>query len=156
MFQNLRNQPGEKKFSDKEIEAKALEFLQPYLDKSVTELRMFDQHEKMHAFDNETVVFYRSYQGVPIFNQDYKVTIDIETGAVLGMFLSLTDGTETFADVSKVISPEAATRKYMKQNPLELKYAFPVVNDQIVREPVLTYTFEQEKATFIIDALKEG
>ncbi|MED1788006.1 hypothetical protein P4V47_10965 [Brevibacillus laterosporus] len=144
----------EKKFSDKELEEKALEFLQPHLDESVAELRMLSQHEKANPSDDESIVFYRSYQGVPIFDQIYKITLDVETGAVLGMFLSLTDGIETFADIREAVSPEEAARTHMKQNKVQLEYVFPMVNDQIVREPVLAYTFEKNVSN-TIDAVTQ-
>ncbi|MED1788004.1 hypothetical protein P4V47_10955 [Brevibacillus laterosporus] len=141
----------EKKLSDKEIEARALEFLQPYLDKNVTELRMDKKHDKNSAPD-ETVVFYRSYQGVPSFTQAYSVTVNVETGAIQGMYLSVTDGTETLADASKVISTEEAARIYLKQQPVKLEYAFPVSNNQIVKEPLLVYT-HNDNNTGTIDAI---
>ncbi|MCR8996240.1 YcdB/YcdC domain-containing protein [Brevibacillus laterosporus] len=137
----------EKKFSDKELEETALEFLQPYLDESVTEFRMLRQHQKGNPSGEESIVFYRSYQGVPIFDQTYKITIDVETKTVLGMFLSLSDGTETFADIRKALSSEEAARKYIEQNPVKLEYAFPMINGRIIREPVLAYTFEKNAST---------
>ncbi|OAJ73684.1 hypothetical protein AYJ08_12860 [Brevibacillus sp. SKDU10] len=143
----------EKKLSDKEIEAKALEFLQPYLDKDVTELRMNKKHKTINLTDaNETVVFYRSYQGIPGITQAYSVTVNAETGAIQGMFLSVTDGTETLADASQVISVEEAARKYLEKQPVKLEYGFPIINNQVVKEPSLVYT-QSNKNTGTIDAI---
>ncbi|XOS91454.1 hypothetical protein ACLMAB_23465 [Brevibacillus laterosporus] len=68
------------------------------------------------------------------------------------MYLSVTDGTETLADASKVISPEEAARIYLKQQPVKLEYAFPVSNNQIVKEPLLVYT-HNDNNTGTIDAI---
>ncbi len=143
----------EAKLTKQEMQEKALVFLQTYLDEEVTELRIEEQTQRESQQMDPEVVFYRTHQGVAIANQGYTVAFNKATGEITGLKMSVTDGTETFADASKAISPEAAAAEYVKHKPLMLQYVFPQVNGKIQTTPVLVYTAENMNTVGMVDAL---
>ncbi|MEJ8547432.1 YcdB/YcdC domain-containing protein [Brevibacillus borstelensis] len=149
----ISREPKEKKLSDQEIQKKALAFLEPYLDTEVTGLHVEKKNQRINPYEDAEVVFYRSYQGIPVPSQAYRVTVNAATGEITGLSLNTTDGTETFANASKVVSPDAAAAEYVKHRPFILQYVYPQANGKTQSTPVLVYTPENMDQGGKIDAL---
>lgn len=134
-----------------ELQERAILFLEPYLDSQVNTVRM---QEQMYVMGRQVELnFVREVNGVMVPDQYYKITLDGQTGDIIGAKLTFPHEQETFADASKVISAEAAARVYLQQNPLSPRYVFPLENNRIQEQPVLVYSAEILKSNGDVDAI---
>lgn len=136
-----------------ELQERAILFLEPYLDSRVKTVRM---QEQVYVMGRQVELkFVREINGVMVPDQYYKVTIDGQTGEIIGVKLTFPHEQESFADVAKVISPEEAAQVYLQHHPLSPRYVFPLDNNynRIQEQPVLVYSAEILKSNGDVDAI---
>ncbi|MBY0087081.1 hypothetical protein HP567_028245 [Brevibacillus sp. M2.1A] len=134
-----------------ELQERAILFLEPYLDSRVKTVRM---QEQIYVMGRQVELkFVREVNGVMVPDQYYKVTIDGQTGEIIGVNLTFPHEQETFPDASKVISAEEAARVYLQHKSLSPRYLFPLENNRIQEQPILVYSAEILKSNGDVDAI---
>ncbi|OUQ86699.1 hypothetical protein B5G50_19745 [Brevibacillus brevis] len=136
-----------------ELQERAILFLEPYLDSRVKTVRM---QEQVYVMGRQVELnFVREINGVMVPDQYYKVTIDGQTGEIIGVNLTFPHEQESFADVAKVISAGEAAQVYLQHHPLSPRYVFPLDNNynKIQEQPVLVYSAEILKSNGDVDAI---
>lgn len=134
-----------------ELQERAILFLEPYLDTKVKTIRM---QEQMYVTGRQVELnFVREVNGVVVRDQFYKITLDGQTGDIVGAHVTFPVDQESFADASQVISPEEAAQVYLKHKPLSPRYLFPLENNMIQEQPILVYSAEILNSNGEIDAL---
>ncbi|MEJ8546407.1 hypothetical protein [Brevibacillus borstelensis] len=142
-------EPPNGKISREEALSKAIQFLEPYLDPNVTELQVRDREETKSNPPRPYWEFsmYVSHEGIPVKSQRYMVRVGKSTGAILYFRKDFQDQKLTFPNGKQAISAKAAAEAYLKENPLELEYVYPVENDKISSTPVLVYRLQNRYAS---------
>ncbi|WP_409175860.1 hypothetical protein [Brevibacillus fortis] len=134
-----------------ELQERAILFLEPYLDSRVKTVRM---REQIYVMGRQVELnFVREVNGVMVPDQFYKITLDGQTGEIIGATLTFPHEQETFPDASKVISAEAAARVYLQHKSLSPRYVFPLENNRIQEQPILVYSAEILKSNGDVDAI---
>ncbi|GED59415.1 hypothetical protein ABER61_15920 [Brevibacillus formosus] len=134
-----------------ELQERAILFLEPYLDSRVKTVRM---QEQIYVMGRQVELnFVREVNGVMVPDQFYKITLDGQTGEIIGATLTFPHEQETFPDASKVISAEAAARVYLQHKSFSPRYVFPLENNRIQEKPVLVYSAEILKSNGDVDAI---
>ncbi|NGQ94486.1 hypothetical protein G3578_04745 [Brevibacillus sp. SYP-B805] len=95
--------------------------------------------------------FHPLYQGVPIENDSYFLTIDARTGKVVGFFMNTDSKKVTLPANKGTVSPQKAADAYLKHRPLELVYIWPQYDGQRAPKPLLVYV-PQDNPYGYIDA----
>ncbi|MBG9796338.1 PepSY domain-containing protein [Brevibacillus laterosporus] len=136
----------------KELSGKAKGIIERYMDVHTKELLLIDV-EKTSLTQNYR--FRRSYQGIPIINRSYSVTLDAKTEKVIGLDLGYgVQGTTSLPDKSKAMTPDVAATIYLKERPLSLVYVMLMDKKQQIAVPHLVYQiYYHDTPRLYVDAI---
>ncbi|MGK5510276.1 YcdB/YcdC domain-containing protein [Brevibacillus formosus] len=146
------NKPANAQLTYEEAKEKAVQFLQPYLDSSVKEMKIDKIKIAMSSATTYSFSFYALYDGVIVTDQHYLVNVDGQTGEIVNFMDSFTKPTAPFPDKKTAISKEAAAKQFLKDRPAVLGYIFPVQNDKVQAMPTLVYSIDAV-SYFSLDAV---
>ncbi|MBW5470949.1 hypothetical protein GPJ61_24345 [Brevibacillus formosus] len=147
-----QNHPVNAQLSYDEAKEKAVQFLQPYLDSRVEELKIDKTEISMPSATAYSFTFYALHNGVIVADQNYLVNVDGQTGEIVNFMDYFTSPTEPFPELDKVISREDAAKRFLQSHPAELGYVLPVVNENLQQKPLLVYTLDTISG-FMLDAV---
>lgn len=117
----------------------AVQVLQAYLDMGAKAVAV---DADSHLRDNMaySFTFYRTQNGLPVLNHLYQVTIDKETGRLIGLSGDFSPpATISYPDPTKIVSREQAAKEYLKNHPLHLMYLTPVIDSIRQAHSLLVY-----------------
>lgn len=132
----------------------ATEFLSNYLPKGQRELFLANisseivvpdwvdknKLDKRHLPEPQFSFFFNeTYQDIPVLTRYYSVSVDGESGKILGFHLGEANQAQDLPDSKGVISQEVAKEAFLKHFALELAYVWPEYFDQKASEPMLIY-----------------
>lgn len=134
---NLKERNSSIVTSNKDLSGIAKSTLEKYMDASITELQLTEV-EKTGFF--QTYRFEKSYQGIPVINRGYAVTIDAEKEKVMGIDVGYRE-TESapLPDKAQAMTPDAAATIYLKERPLSLVYVMLQDTKQQIVTPHMVY-----------------
>ncbi|MCR8979548.1 PepSY domain-containing protein [Brevibacillus laterosporus] len=136
----------------KELSGIAKGIIERYMDVHTKELLMIDVEKTSLT---QTYRFRRSYQGIPIMNRSYSVTLDAKTEKVIGLNLGYgVQGTTSLPDKSKAITSDVAATIYLKERPLSLVYVMLMDKKQQIAVPHLVYQiYYHDTPRLYVDAI---
>ncbi|MGG1441778.1 PepSY domain-containing protein [Brevibacillus laterosporus] len=136
----------------KELSGKAKGIIERYMDVHTKELLLIDVEKTSLT---QTYRFRRSYQGIPIINRSYSVTLDAKTEKVIGLDLGYgVQGTTSLPDKSKAMTPDVAATIYLKERPLSLVYVMLMDKKQQIAVPHLVYQiYYHDTPRLYVDAI---
>ncbi|MBH0328464.1 hypothetical protein ABH14_01380 [Brevibacillus brevis] len=137
-----QNNPVNAQLSYEEAKEKAVEFLQPYLDSRVEELKIDETQMSMPSATAYSFTFYVLHNGVIVGDQQYLVNVDGQTGEIVNFMDYFTSPTESFPELDTVISREEAAKRFLQGHPVELGYVLPVTDGKLQQKPLLVYTVD--------------
>jgi len=143
---------GKGRLTKEQAKRKALDTLEPYLDKSVTSLQMREMYA-VSGTDRYSFFFHRSHDGIPVEDHSYEVVIDLASGTVIELTGSFDRKHVDLPDKDQAVDPETAMQEFRVAHQATLIYsAFD--NDGIGDLPSLVYDFKAKTTGFsYIDAL---
>ncbi|MEG6523349.1 YcdB/YcdC domain-containing protein [Desulfotomaculum sp. 1211_IL3151] len=156
----------EERVSKELIRQRALQFIQRYLAAGSTEMDLvsydfdtiawFDPKRKNKEELPEPVShfsFYPLYQGIPVSDGGYFVSINNLTGEVVGYAKGGLDPSVRLPDKQGIVTAEVAKAEYLKTHPLALTYFWPEWLGQRAPAPYLVYMPKPQAGVTYIDAL---
>lgn len=157
----------EERVSKELIRQRALQFIQRYLAAGSTEMDLvsydfdtvpawFDQKRKNKEELLEPVShfwFYPLYQGIPVSDGGYFVSVNNLTGEVVGYAKGGLDPSVRLSDKQGIVTAEVAKAEYLKTHPLYLTYFWPEWFGQRAPAPYLVYMPKPQRGVTYIDAL---
>ncbi|MFS0556797.1 YcdB/YcdC domain-containing protein [Brevibacillus sp. 179-C9.3 HS] len=146
------NKPANAQLSYEQAKEKAVQFLQPYLDPSVKELKIDQNKIMMPSATAYSFSFYALHDGVVVTDQQYLVNVDGQTGEIVNFMDYFTKPSAPFPDKKIAISKEAAAKQFLKDRPAVLGYMFPVQNEKVQAKPTLVYSIDTV-SYFLLDAV---
>ncbi|TKI58736.1 hypothetical protein E8L90_26915 [Brevibacillus antibioticus] len=146
------NKLANAQLSYEQAKEKAMQFLQPYLDVSVKELKIDQTKIMMPSATAYSFSFYALHDGVVVTDQQYLVNVDGQTGEIVNFMDYFTKPTAPFPDKKTAISKEAAAKQFLKDRPAVLGYMFPVQNEKVQAKPSLVYSIDTV-SYFLLDAV---
>lgn len=146
------NHPENARLTYEQAREKALQFLQPYLDPSVKELKLDQDMVLMPSATAYSFSFFALHDGVVVSDQHYLVNVDGQTGEIVNFMDYFTSPAAPFPDKKTAISKEAAAKQFLHAHPFALGYTFPVQNGKLVTKPRLVY-FLDKTSSFLLDAV---
>ncbi|MGG4449046.1 YcdB/YcdC domain-containing protein [Brevibacillus porteri] len=146
------NNPANAQLSYEQAKEKAVQFLQPYLDASVKELKIDQTKIMMPSATAYSFSFYALHDGVVVTDQQYLVNVDGQTGEIVNFMDYFTKPAAPFPDKKTAISKEAAAKQFLKDRPAVLGYMFPVQNEKVQAKPSLVYSIDTV-SYFLLDAV---
>ncbi|MBG9941082.1 YcdB/YcdC domain-containing protein [Brevibacillus formosus] len=147
-----QNNPVNAQLSYDEAKEKAVQFLQPYLDSSVEELKVDQTEISMPSATAYSFTFYALHNGVIVADQNYLVNVDGQNGEIVNFMEYFTTPTEPFPELDTVISREDAAKRFLQSHPVELGYVLPVVGGKLQQKPLLVFTMDMISG-FRLDAV---
>ena len=168
---NLQDEAGRGKKATVSREAAqetAIQFMQKYLDRGVSELEMFvyPAHEesipdwvdrsKLEGNEQRPEFHFRfthTHQGIPVSDRSYSVTVDGLTGRITGFYDGNSSSSVALPDSKDVVTAEAAKAEFLKSQPLRLVYLWPEYSGQKAPKPLLVYLPDYGVSWGYIDAL---
>ncbi|WP_242771836.1 YcdB/YcdC domain-containing protein [Brevibacillus parabrevis] len=132
----------------------AVQVLQVYLDKE-TKAVALDASSYLKDPNAYRFTFYRTQNGLPVLNHAYQVTIDKETGKVIGLFGEFSKPANVaYPDPANIVPREQAAKEYLKHHPLSLVYLEPVLDGKRQPNPLLVYkSAKSESVQEYVDAV---
>lgn len=136
----------------KELSGIAKGIIERYMNVHTKELLLIDVEKTSLT---QTYRFRRSYQGIPIINRSYSVTLDAKTEKVIGLDLGYgVQGTTSLPDKSKAMTPDVAATIYLKERPLSLVYVMLMDKKQQIAVPHLVYQiYYHDTPRLYVDAI---
>ncbi len=126
-------------------------FLQKYLNPAIGELQLNSAEESSTGI---RFTFARVYQGIPVLDHTYTVTVDPVFAKVTGMSGDFLQQPVALPDSSKAIPLEQAQAEYVQQFPFELEYTGWKMQGKQTEELRLVYSTIGSKGSYSgIDAL---
>jgi hypothetical protein len=147
-----QNYPTNARFTYDEAREMAVQFLQPYLDKSVTELKIEQNKFMMPSATSYSFSFYALHQGVIVGDQQYLVNVDAQSGEIVNFMDYFASPTEPFPDLDKAMTKEEAAKQFLQSRPVTLGYVLPVVNEKVQQKPLLVYSVDRITG-FMVNAI---
>lgn len=142
---------GDVRISREEAKEIALETLVPYLDSSITSLRIREEHVRK---DDKTYTFYfhKSFEDIPVEDHVYQVRVSLINGKVIDLIGPFQRNQVVLPDPDKAVDQEVAQQEYRSTLQAKLSYsAFD--EDGIGDAPSLVYGFISQTPGFsYIDA----
>ncbi|MGF9906110.1 YcdB/YcdC domain-containing protein [Brevibacillus porteri] len=137
-----QNNPVNAQLSYEEAKERAVQFLQPYLDSSVKELKIDETQMSMPSATAYSFTFYALHNGVVVADQHYLVNVDGQTGEIVNFMDYFTSPTESFPELDTALSREEAAKRFLQSHPVELGYVLPVADGKLQQKPLLVYTVD--------------
>ncbi|MCC8438477.1 hypothetical protein HP567_028470 [Brevibacillus sp. M2.1A] len=137
-----QNNPVNAQLSYEEAKEKAVQFLQPYLDSRVKELKTDETEMSMPSATAYSFTFYVLHNGVIVADQQYLVNVDGQTGEIVNFMDYFTSPTESFPELDTVISRKEAAKQFLQSHPVELGYVLPIADGKPQQKPLLVYTVD--------------
>ncbi|MDC0763992.1 hypothetical protein POF51_25075 [Brevibacillus sp. AG] len=134
--------PVNAQLSYEEAKEKAVQFLQPYLDSSVKELKIDETQMSMPSATAYSFTFYALHNGVIVADQHYLVNVDGQNGEIVNFMDYFTSPTESFPELDTVLSREEAAKRFLQSHPVELGYVLPVADGKLQQKSLLVYTVD--------------
>ncbi|MFS0556799.1 YcdB/YcdC domain-containing protein [Brevibacillus sp. 179-C9.3 HS] len=147
-----QNNPVNAQLSYEEAKEKAVQFLQPYLDSSVKELKIDESKIAMPFATAYSFSFYALHNGVVVSDQHYLVNVDGQTGEIVNFMDYFSQPTGPFPDLDSAISREEAAKLFLQNHPAELGYILPITGEKLQQKPLLVYTMNTISG-FMLDAV---
>ncbi|TKI58738.1 hypothetical protein E8L90_26925 [Brevibacillus antibioticus] len=135
-----QNHPVNAQLSYDEAKEKAVQFLQPYLDSRVEELKIDETQISMPSATAYSFSFYTLHNGVIVADQHYLVNVDGQNGEIVNFMDYFTSPTESFPELDTVLSREEAAKRFLQSHPVELGYVLPVADGVLQQKPLLVFT----------------
>ncbi|WCN36579.1 YcdB/YcdC domain-containing protein [Aneurinibacillus uraniidurans] len=150
--------------------ATALAFIEKYASPTAKELEVqymiWEEEQPPSWADKENIStfsrnerqnhhfwFQERYEGIPIADRSYSVTVDAVTGKVIGFSLAPYKEKLSLPAPEGITSKEKAAESFMQNKKLKLEYLWPSYFGQKGPAPILTYTWERsENAVDYVDA----
>ncbi|UFJ40010.1 DUF4901 domain-containing protein [Brevibacillus humidisoli] len=171
--QDESKQGAKPSISEDQAEKAAIQFLETYTDSDIEELMLRSMYssvekplypdwvdeskveERMAESAPEFTFFLNeSYQGIPIIDRSYQVTIDAVTGEVSRFYLpSQREQDLQLPDSSQVVTPEAAAEALFDANPPRMVYVWPEFAGQRAPQPWLLYISDYTAGGGYLDAI---
>ncbi|MGK5510278.1 YcdB/YcdC domain-containing protein [Brevibacillus formosus] len=134
-----QNRPVNAQLTYEEAKEKAVQFLKPYLDASVKELKFDHNKSRMLSASEYSFTFYALHNGVIVADQRYLVNVDGQTGEIVNFMDNFTSPTEPFPALDSAITKEEAAKRFLQSHPVELGYVLPVADGKLQQKPLLVY-----------------
>lgn len=140
-MQNSNKSESRDSITKDEALKKAVAYLEQYVAPVEQELilgRIYpnDPSEKSPDFQFE---FFNQHQGIAIEGRSYSVSVDRQTGKVIGLGFSMKGNDRELPDSSKVVSKQEAAKEIVSKNPLQLVYLWTFVDGKKQQTPQLVY-----------------
>ncbi|GIO07115.1 hypothetical protein J31TS6_31430 [Brevibacillus reuszeri] len=117
----------------------AVQVLQTYLN-AETKAVALDADSHLRENTSYNFIFYGTHNGLPVLNQMYQVTLNKETGKLIGLSGDFSQsGNVMYPDPTKIVSREQAALEYLKHHPLQMMYFAPVIDSKRSATPLLVY-----------------
>lgn len=145
-------QPENAWLSYAEARDRAIQFLQPYLDRGVTALKIDESEISMPYESAYSFNFFALHDGVVVHDQNYLVNVDSQTGEIVNFMDYYTSQAAPFPDVNTAIAKEAAAQAFLQSHPAVLGYVLPVENGKMTEKPLLVYSLDVQ-SFFMLDAV---
>lgn len=146
------NKPANAQLTYEQAKEKALQFLQPYLDASVNEMKIDQSMILMPSATAYSFSFFALHDGVVVNDQMYLVNVDGQTGEIVNFMDYFTKPIAPFPDKKKAITREAVAKQFLTEHPAALGYMFPVQNEKVQPKPQLVYSLDT-RSLFSLDAI---
>lgn len=129
----------------------ALDTLQPYLDKSITSLQIREVYANP-GDDSHTFYFHKSFDGIPVEDNDYQVTVNLKSGEVTEVSGKFWRGPVDLPSRNHIVEVEKAQQEYRSVHQARLTYT-GFSTDGVGNAPTLVYRFASTTPGFsYIDA----
>ncbi|MED1801391.1 YcdB/YcdC domain-containing protein [Brevibacillus porteri] len=146
------NKPANAKLTYEEAKEKAVQFLEPYLDSSVKELKIDESQIMMPTSTAYSFSFFALHDGVVVTDQNYLVNVDGQTGQIVNFMDNFMKPIGPFPDLDTAISREEAVKQFLQSHPVELGYILPVEKETLQLRPLPVYSVDT-RAYFLLDAI---
>ncbi|MEJ8545185.1 YcdB/YcdC domain-containing protein [Brevibacillus borstelensis] len=146
------NHPANPRLSYEEARERAVQYLQPYLDPSVTEVKMDESQMLMPSDTAYSFSFYALHDGVVVSDQHYLVNVDGQTGEIVNFMDYFTTPSAPFPDLRAAISKESAAKKFLQSHPAVLGYMLSGGNEKPEATPLLVFSLDKT-SPFLVDAV---
>ncbi|GEN34900.1 YcdB/YcdC domain-containing protein [Aneurinibacillus danicus] len=167
---NREPQEQAAKVTKEEAYATALSFLQTYASPTAKQLESIDfswEEPELPAWvdksklpegilenqSNEYSFFFQEmHQGIPVQDRSYQVTVDKQTGKVVGFSLAVPKEKLELPDAKNIVTKTQAVTMFLKNEALKLQYIWPQYMNQRAPAPILVYGWDNSKGYGYVDA----
>ncbi|KIV52585.1 hypothetical protein AM501_29195 [Aneurinibacillus migulanus] len=122
--------------------------LPSWVDKSKLPEGFTEHQPKEYSF-----FFYETYQGVPIMDRTYQVSVDNQTGNIVSFSLATPKDKLDLPDSKDIVTKEQALEAFLKNKSPKLQYVWPQYFDQRAPAPILVYAWDYSEGFGYVDAL---
>ncbi|MED4729298.1 hypothetical protein P9597_14320 [Aneurinibacillus migulanus] len=122
--------------------------LPSWVDKSKLPEGLTEHQPKEYSF-----FFYETYQGVPIMDRTYQVSVDNQTGNIVSFSLTTPKDKLDLPDSKDIVTKEQALEAFLKNKSPKLQYVWPQYFDQRAPAPILVYAWDYSEGYGYVDAL---
>ncbi len=97
--------------------------------------------------------FYETYEGIPIMDRTYHISVDNQTGNITSFSLATPKDKLDLPDSKNIITKDQALEAFLKNKSPKLQYVWPQYFDQRAPAPILVYAWDYSEGFGYVDAL---
>ncbi|NMF01174.1 YcdB/YcdC domain-containing protein [Aneurinibacillus aneurinilyticus] len=97
--------------------------------------------------------FYETYEGIPIMDRTYHISVDNQTGNITSFSLATPKDKLDLPDSKNIITKDQALEAFLKNKSPKLQYVWPQYFDQRAPAPILVYAWDYSEGYGYVDAL---
>ncbi|ERI07171.1 hypothetical protein HMPREF0083_04744 [Aneurinibacillus aneurinilyticus ATCC 12856] len=119
-----------------------------WVDKSKLPEVSSEHFSEVHVF-----FFVELYQGIPVQDRMYQVSVDNRTGDIVSFHFPVPQEKLNLPDSKHIVTKEQALSAFLNHKSMKLQYIWPRYMDQRAPAPFLVYTWDYAEGLGYVDAL---
>jgi hypothetical protein len=133
---------GKPKLSKEEAQHTALKFLETYLHKDITAVQLREFDSAPGTDDLEDFVFHLSHQGIPVWEYQFRVTVDLSTGKVTALRGPFQQQPPKLPDSKEAVPLKTAQEEFIRTHQAVLAYTSVDGSGRKTAAPYLIYNIK--------------